>query len=184
MTRADSAPNGCGLLFSFQSLFYLLVSFCTCLIALKLRSLRFHSPRLCRAAVFLIQTNVSLSLQDRMNQRLSHGLSLSGIACEQVPTLCTQVMEMSFLCTQKVARRIKTEARELRTAMRSLLFPQHPPLSDRQEPPSSEDFLAAAPPHSALGEEALLGQPPQPPRELGLGRSQVPPRAPTCGRRC
>ena len=36
------------------------VSFCTCLVALKLRSLRFHSPRLCRAAVFLIQTNVSL----------------------------------------------------------------------------------------------------------------------------
>ena len=55
-----SAPKGCGLLFSFQSLFYLLVSFCTCLVALKLRSLRFHSPRLCRAAVFLIQTNVSL----------------------------------------------------------------------------------------------------------------------------
>ena len=42
--------------------FYLLVSFCTCLVALKLRSLRFHSPRLCRAAVFLIQTNVSLLL--------------------------------------------------------------------------------------------------------------------------
>ena len=59
---SDSAPKGCGLLFSFQSLFYLLVSFCTCLVALKLRSLRFHSPRLCRAAVFLIQTNVSLSL--------------------------------------------------------------------------------------------------------------------------
>ena len=39
----------------------LLVSFCTCLVALKLRSLRFHSPRLCRTAVFLIQTNVSLS---------------------------------------------------------------------------------------------------------------------------
>ena len=57
---SDSAPKGCGLLFSFQSLFYLLVSFCTCLVALKLRSLRFHSPRLCRAAVFLIQTNVSL----------------------------------------------------------------------------------------------------------------------------
>ena len=34
----------------------------SCLVALKLRSLRFHSPRLCRAAVFLIQTNVSLSL--------------------------------------------------------------------------------------------------------------------------
>ena len=32
------------------------------LVALKLRSLRFHSPRSCRAAVFLIQTNVSLSL--------------------------------------------------------------------------------------------------------------------------
>ena len=29
---------------------------------LKLRSLRFHSPRFCRVAVFLIQTNVSLSL--------------------------------------------------------------------------------------------------------------------------
>ena len=57
---SDSAPKGCGLLFSFQSLFYLLVSFCACLVALKLRSLRFHSPRLCRAAVFLIQTNVSL----------------------------------------------------------------------------------------------------------------------------
>ena len=28
-------------------------------VALKLRSLRFHSPRLCRIAVFLIQTNVS-----------------------------------------------------------------------------------------------------------------------------
>ena len=56
------APKGCGLLFSFQSLFYLLVSFCTCLVALKLRSLRFHFPRLCRAAVFLIQTNVSLPL--------------------------------------------------------------------------------------------------------------------------
>ena len=64
---SDSAPKGCGLLFSFQSLFYLLVSFCTCLVvslslALKLRSLRFPSPRSCRAAVFLIQTNVSLSL--------------------------------------------------------------------------------------------------------------------------
>ena len=58
-----SAPKGCGLLFSFQSLFYLLVSFCACLVALKLRSLRFHSPRLCRAAVFLIQTNVSLSCE-------------------------------------------------------------------------------------------------------------------------
>ena len=57
---SDSAPKGCGLLFSFQSLFYLLVSLCTCLVALKLRSLRFHSPRSCRAAVFLIQTNVSL----------------------------------------------------------------------------------------------------------------------------
>ena len=30
-------------------------------VALRLRSLRFHSPRLCRVAVFLIQTNVSLS---------------------------------------------------------------------------------------------------------------------------
>ena len=30
------------------------------LVALRLRSLRFHSPRLCRVAVFLIQTNVSL----------------------------------------------------------------------------------------------------------------------------
>ena len=29
-------------------------------VALKLRSLRFHSPHLCRVAVFLIQTNVSL----------------------------------------------------------------------------------------------------------------------------
>ena len=28
---------------------------------MRLRSLRFHSPRLCRAAVFLIQTNVSLT---------------------------------------------------------------------------------------------------------------------------
>ena len=32
------------------------------MVALKLRSLRFHSPRLCRAAVFLIQPNVSLCL--------------------------------------------------------------------------------------------------------------------------
>ena len=39
---------------------------CTCLVALKLRSLRFHSPRLCRAAVFLIQTNVSLSLRPKL----------------------------------------------------------------------------------------------------------------------
>ena len=31
------------------------------LVALRLRSPRFHSPRLCRVAVFLIQTNVSLS---------------------------------------------------------------------------------------------------------------------------
>ena len=30
-------------------------------VALKLRSLRFHSPRLCRIAVLLIQTNVSRS---------------------------------------------------------------------------------------------------------------------------
>ena len=30
------------------------------LVALRLRSLRFHSPRLCRVAVFLIETNVSL----------------------------------------------------------------------------------------------------------------------------
>ena len=29
-------------------------------VALRLRSLWFHSPRLCRVAVFLIQTNVSL----------------------------------------------------------------------------------------------------------------------------
>ena len=49
---SDCAPNGCGLLFSFLSLL---------LVALRLRSLRFHSPRLCRVAVFLIQTNVSLS---------------------------------------------------------------------------------------------------------------------------
>ena len=42
------------LLFSI-SLLFLLVR-----VALKLRSLRFHSPRLCRIAVFLIQTNVSL----------------------------------------------------------------------------------------------------------------------------
>ena len=40
--------------FSISLLFLLL------LVALKLRSLRFHSPRLCRIAVFLIQTNVSL----------------------------------------------------------------------------------------------------------------------------
>ena len=32
----------------------------TVLVALRLRSLWFHSPRLCRVAVFLIQTNVSL----------------------------------------------------------------------------------------------------------------------------
>ena len=38
------------------SLLFLLVR-----VALKLRSLRFHSPRLCCVAVFLIQTNVSLS---------------------------------------------------------------------------------------------------------------------------
>ena len=31
------------------------------LVALRLRSLRFPSPRLCRVAVFLIQTNVSLT---------------------------------------------------------------------------------------------------------------------------
>ena len=43
---------------SFLSLCFFLHS----LEALRLRSLRFHSPRLCRVAVFLIQTNVSLSL--------------------------------------------------------------------------------------------------------------------------
>ena len=43
------------LLFS-SSLLFLLVC-----VALKLRSLRFHSPCLCRIAVFSIQTNVSLS---------------------------------------------------------------------------------------------------------------------------
>ena len=43
------------LLFSI-SLLFLLVR-----VALKLRSLRFHSPRLCRIAVFLIQTIVSLA---------------------------------------------------------------------------------------------------------------------------
>ena len=35
---------------------------CEMMVALRLRSLRFHSPRLCRIAVFLIKTNVSLSL--------------------------------------------------------------------------------------------------------------------------
>ena len=43
------------LLFSI-SLLFLLVR-----VAFKLRSLRFHSPRLCRITVFLIQNNVSLS---------------------------------------------------------------------------------------------------------------------------
>ena len=51
---SDRAPTGCSFLFSV-SLLLLLVR-----VALKLRSLRFHSPRLCRIAVFLIQTNVSL----------------------------------------------------------------------------------------------------------------------------
>ena len=39
------------------------------LVALRLRSLRFHSPRLCRVAVFLIQTNVSLSQNRPKNAR-------------------------------------------------------------------------------------------------------------------
>ena len=43
-------------LFSSLSLYYNTVC-----VALKLRSLRLHSPRLCRIAVLLIQTNVSLS---------------------------------------------------------------------------------------------------------------------------
>ena len=37
----------------------------TVCVALKLRSLRLHSPRLCRIAVLLIQTNVSLIKQRR-----------------------------------------------------------------------------------------------------------------------
>ena len=50
-----------------------------------LRSLRFHFPRLCRAAVFLIQTNVSLS--QRTNQRLS-------------PNVSHQALHMSVLSSQ------------------------------------------------------------------------------------
>ena len=53
------ASTGCtgSFLFSFLFLcsFFLLVR-----VALKLRGLRFHPPRLCRLAVFLIHTNVSL----------------------------------------------------------------------------------------------------------------------------
>ena len=65
---SDCAPKGCGLLFLKPTLLSLLFSvsislfFLHLLVALRLRSLRFHSPRLCRVAVFLIQTNVSLTL--------------------------------------------------------------------------------------------------------------------------
>ena len=41
-----------------------------CKSSFEVRSLRFHSPRLCRVAVFLIQTNVSL----RLSQPFSHHL--------------------------------------------------------------------------------------------------------------
>ena len=51
------------------------------LVALRLRSLRFHSPRLCRAAVFLIQTNVSLY---RQTTRLS-----------QIKLRCADVIDAS-----------------------------------------------------------------------------------------
>ena len=61
----------------FSSLFYFFsisLLFLLLLVALKLRSLRFHSPRLCRVAVFLIQTNVSLSLSSPDSGSLSpHG---------------------------------------------------------------------------------------------------------------
>ena len=46
-----------GILFSISLLY--LETLLLVRVALKLRSLRFHSPRLSRIAVFLIQTNVS-----------------------------------------------------------------------------------------------------------------------------
>ena len=49
---SDCAPKGCGLLFSFLFLFYLfaLSAFACCS---EVTVTRFHSPRLCRVAVFL-----------------------------------------------------------------------------------------------------------------------------------
>ena len=59
-TESLTAPPKDAAFSSLFCFFSVSLPFMLLLVALKLRSLRFHSPRLCRIAVFLIQTNVSL----------------------------------------------------------------------------------------------------------------------------
>ena len=59
-TESLTAPPKDAAFSSLFCLFSISLFFLHLLVALRLRSLRFHSPRLCRVAVFLIQTNVSL----------------------------------------------------------------------------------------------------------------------------
>ena len=63
------------------------------LVALRLRSLRFHSPRLCRVAGFLIQPNVSLTSSPAQDLALANMASLPPLPlygqkqCEPCPGL-------------------------------------------------------------------------------------------------
>ena len=52
-------------------------------VALKLRSLRIHSPHLCRSAVFSVQTNVSLSPSLPVSPR-GHSPSLPEVTCDHL----------------------------------------------------------------------------------------------------
>ena len=65
-------------------------------VALKLSSLRIHPPRLCRMAVFSIETNVPPSLcRGEFFWRMRANL---GLACAQAATLCTQVVGHTRSC--------------------------------------------------------------------------------------
>ena len=75
ISARDQSSKGRRRIWAFERRFWVYAcwKFATVsLVALRLRSLRFHSPRLCRVAVFLIQTNVSLTL---IPNRLSRSLS-------------------------------------------------------------------------------------------------------------
>ena len=75
------------------------------MVALKLRSLRFHSPRLCRAAVFQIQTNVSLSsshtlITERFGGRSRH--SHTSIARRALSSLRYRIANFALQRTFKL----------------------------------------------------------------------------------
>ena len=73
----DAAFSSLFCFFSISLLFLLL------LVALKLRSLRFHSPRLCRVAVFLIQTNVSSSVSYQLYKAAADTKLESPVNCNK-----------------------------------------------------------------------------------------------------